>query len=89
MNRSVGRSTLQPRHRCSWHGGALVLELPDCIAEPSRCLCSHWGIRIKHTRCGQPGQLGGRVVCLDHMNPFDLGPVPARDGVRPPTDHAR
>jgi hypothetical protein len=42
MLKTVGATTIEPKHRASCHCGAVVLELslPDGIVNPRRCDCS-------------------------------------------------
>ena len=48
--------------------------------------CAHCGIYTHHQRRSNPAEYGYNVGCLDGVNPFDLGPVPTRDGIHHPAD---
>lgn len=48
--------------------------------------CVHCGIHTHHQRRSNPSEYGYNVGCLEGVNPFDLGPVPTRDGVQHPAD---
>jgi len=48
--------------------------------------CSVCGIYTHHQRRSNPDQYGYNVACLEGVNPFDLEPVPTRDGVNHPAD---
>jgi hypothetical protein len=50
--------------------------------------CSVCGIYTHHQRRSNPNQYGYNVGCLEGVNPFDLGDVPANDGVNHPADRA-
>jgi len=130
MIKTVGATTIGPKHRASCHCGRVVLELdlPDGIVDPRRCdcsicrrkgaivasvplsgitilqgadvlrlyqfntgtarhwFCSHCGIYTHHQRRSKPEEYGYNVGCLEGVNPYDLGPVPTRDGVNHPAD---
>jgi hypothetical protein len=130
MIKTVGPTTIGPKHRASCHCGRVLLELdlPDGIVDPRRCdcsicrrkgaivasvplsgitilqgadvlrlyqfntgtarhwFCSHCGIYTHHQRRSNPEEYGYNVGCLEGVNPYDLGPVPTRDGVNHPAD---
>ena len=130
MIKTVGDTTIGPKHRASCHCGRVVLELdlPDGIVDLRRCdcsvcrrkgaivasvplsgitilqgedvlrlypfntgtarhwFCSHCGICTHHQRRSNPEEYGYNVGCLEGVNPYDLGPVPTRDGVNHPAD---
>jgi len=48
--------------------------------------CSRCGIYTHHQRRSYPDQYGFNVGCLEGVNPFDLEPVAAKDGVNHPAD---
>ena len=48
--------------------------------------CLRCGIYTHHRRRSNPDEFGYNVGCLEGVNPFDLGPVPTRDGVNHPSD---
>jgi hypothetical protein len=48
--------------------------------------CSNCGIYTHHQRRINPNECGYNVGCLERVNPFDLGQVPALDGVHHPLD---
>jgi len=48
--------------------------------------CSVCGIYTHHQRRSNPDQYGYNVACLEGVDPFDLEPVPTRDGVNHPAD---
>ena len=50
--------------------------------------CSNCGIHTHHQRRSDPDQYGYNVGCLEGVNPYDLGSVPALDGVNHPADRA-
>jgi hypothetical protein len=51
--------------------------------------CSNCGIYTHHQRRANPQEYGYNVGCLEGVNPFDLGPVEANDGVNHPSDRSR
>ncbi len=48
--------------------------------------CGVCGIHTHHQRRSNPLEYAYNVGCLDGVNPFDLEPVPVRDGVSHPAD---
>jgi hypothetical protein len=55
-------------------------------ATAAHFFCSVCGIHTHHQRRSNPEQYGYNVGCLEGVNPFDLGEVVTRDGVRHPSD---
>lgn len=51
--------------------------------------CSVCGIYTHHKRRSNPLEYGYNVGCLEGVNPFDLDPVPVRDGVNHPSDTSK
>jgi hypothetical protein len=51
--------------------------------------CARCGVYTHHQRRSSPELYGYNVGCLDGVNPFDLEPVPLRDGVNHPSDRGR
>lgn len=51
--------------------------------------CCHCGIHTHHQRRSNPSQYGYNVGCLEGVNPFDLEPVPTKDGVNHPADRPK
>lgn len=51
--------------------------------------CSNCGIYTHHQRRSNPSEYGFNVGCLDGVNPYELGPVPTRDGINHPADRGR
>lgn len=49
--------------------------------------CSRCGIYTHHQRRSRPREYGFNVGCLEGVNPYELGEVPVRHGVRHPADH--
>jgi hypothetical protein len=67
--------------------GADVLKLYQFNTGTARhYFCSNCGIYTHHQRRSNPGEYGYNVGCLEGVNPYDLGPVPTRDGVNHPAD---
>ncbi len=67
--------------------GADVLRLYQFNTGTARhWFCSHCGIYTHHQRRSNPEEYGYNVGCLEGVNPYDLGPVPTRDGVNHPAD---
>ena len=48
--------------------------------------CSSRGTYTHHQRRSNPEQYGYNVGCLEGVNPFELEPIPVRDGVNHPAD---
>ena len=51
--------------------------------------CSNCGIYTHHQRRSNPQEYGFNVGCLEGVNPYELGPVPTRDGINHPADRER
>ncbi len=51
--------------------------------------CSKCGIYTHHQRRSKSELYGYNVGCLEGVNPFDLGNIPTRDGVRHPSDYPK
>jgi hypothetical protein len=51
--------------------------------------CSLCGIYTHHQRRSNPEEYGFNVGCLEGVNPFELGPVPTRDGINHPADRGK
>ena len=48
--------------------------------------CSNCGIYTHHQRRSNPTEYGFNIGCLEGVNPFDLGDIPASDGINHPSD---
>ena len=48
--------------------------------------CANCGIYTHHQRRSFPDRYGYNVGCLEGINPFDLEPVPLKDGINHPAD---
>ena len=48
--------------------------------------CRTCGIYTHHQRRSNPNEYGFNVACIDAIYPFDLDPVPVRDGQSHPSD---
>jgi len=67
--------------------GADVLRLYEFHTRTAKhYFCSTCGIYTHHRQRSDPNLYGFNVACLEGVNPFDIGPVPASDGVNHPSD---
>jgi hypothetical protein len=62
-----------------------LYQFGTCTAE--HYFCSRCGIYTHHRRRSRPHEYGFNVGCLEGVNPYELGEVPVRHGVRHPADH--
>ena len=51
--------------------------------------CGNCGIYTHHQRRSNPSQYGYNVGCLEGVDPFAIGDVPANDGVNHPADRLK